>query len=209
MYWFNYRLLLVVMVSFVLTSCATLNKDECLNANWKLIGHGDASRGQKKSRIDAHREACAEYNIKPNWDEYVAGWNIGIKTYCTLHNGIYIGEHGKSYNGVCPKDQSADFLRGHDYGKQLHRTKQEATMAANTASSKKQQLKQLKKDIRNKELAIISSKTTPEVRTKYLLEVKDSNQKVGAMQQEIVQLEKKAADKQREYQQLSQDRPKS
>lgn len=52
---------LVVLVS----SCASLSKDECVNADWRLIGYEDGSNGAGRVRIGQHRKACADHGVVP------------------------------------------------------------------------------------------------------------------------------------------------
>ncbi len=47
----------------VLAGCASLDRDECVNADWYAIGLEDG--------------ACAKHNIAPNSERYLAGRNDG------------------------------------------------------------------------------------------------------------------------------------
>jgi len=119
-----YRALVICLLSLLLSSCATLDKDECLNADWYLIGVEDGADGELFSRIGDHREACAKYNIIPNLPGYASGRRAGLKQYCTDSIGFSEGRDGNEYNGVCPKALEADFLAGYDDGVRLYRAEE-------------------------------------------------------------------------------------
>ena len=57
---------LICLVSFVLVlnGCKTLNKDECQTGDWETIGYEDGLRGELRSRVGQHREACAKHHVK-------------------------------------------------------------------------------------------------------------------------------------------------
>lgn len=58
--------LLIVAILSGLSACASMSKDECLNANWKTIGYEDGSLGRPETTIQAHRKACAKINVTPD-----------------------------------------------------------------------------------------------------------------------------------------------
>ena len=92
-----------------LSSCATMNEEQCKKANWLEIGRGDGSSGQPSSRIAEHSKACAKHGIKADAGEYDKGYQEGVRTYCTPENAMEIGRSGKMSFATCPKDLEADF----------------------------------------------------------------------------------------------------
>ena len=60
----------VIWISFSFFSCATLNKDECLTADWYQIGYEDGAKGYPLSRIGKHRKACAKHGVTPDMPPY-------------------------------------------------------------------------------------------------------------------------------------------
>ncbi len=60
------RLLFNAFIMLLVTGCATMDKSECEQADWRIIGLEDGAEGRPVSYIGRHRKACAEYGIKPN-----------------------------------------------------------------------------------------------------------------------------------------------
>ncbi len=113
----NYKLLSViytVVFSLVLSSCASLSKDECLTADWQIIGYEDGIQGSSAARIGEHREACAKHGVTPNKSAYDLGYDEGVRSYCSLSLGIRSGQSGNSLLGVCPQD--TDYHIGYQEG---------------------------------------------------------------------------------------------
>jgi len=104
----------------LLSSCATLGKDECLNAEWFTIGYEDGARGYPASRIGNHREACAKHGVTPDFARYEEGRQEGLQEYCTPQKGYGLGAAGKRSPDICPKDLEAAFLEGYNQGKLVH-----------------------------------------------------------------------------------------
>jgi hypothetical protein len=115
------RMLIPFICSWaLLSSCATLGKDECLNAEWFTIGYEDGSRGYPASRIGDHREACAKHGVTPDFPRYEEGRLEGLQEYCTPQKGYGLGAAGKQCPNICPKDLEAAFLEGYNQGKLVH-----------------------------------------------------------------------------------------
>ena len=55
----------------LLSSCATMSPEECLQANWEEIGYHDAAAGYTVSRSAEHREACAEARGQVDFEKQV------------------------------------------------------------------------------------------------------------------------------------------
>ena len=102
----------------ILAGCSTLDKDECINADWYAIGLEDGARGRALERLGDHRRACAKHNVTPNTDRYLAGRNEGLKTFCTYDRGFSEGRAGHRYAAGCP--QPANFLAGYQRGRDLY-----------------------------------------------------------------------------------------
>jgi hypothetical protein len=110
----------LLSLALALAGCASLDKDECRNANWYAIGLEDGAQGRGIQRVGDHRRACAEHNVQPDVDRYTAGRNEGLKTFCTYDRGYRHGINGNSYSGACPEPMQQDFLAGYGRGKEIH-----------------------------------------------------------------------------------------
>src|SRR6476646_7256567 len=101
-----------LLLGMLLAGCASLDRGECLNANWYAIGVEDGARGQPLERLGVHRRACAEYAVAPDAERYVAGRNEGLKSFCTYERGFSQGRGGHAYSGACPANLAAAVQAG-------------------------------------------------------------------------------------------------
>jgi len=109
---------IVFSLVILLSGCASLDRDECVNADWYAIGLEDGARGRAVERLGDHRRACAKHNIAPNAERYLAGRNDGLKTFCTYERGYAEGSAGRAYGAGCP--QPSNFLAGYQRGRELY-----------------------------------------------------------------------------------------
>lgn len=185
-----------------LVGCASMNKSECLNADWHMIGMEDGSQGQPVSHIGKHRKACADYNVTPDLVAYEAGHAAGMEQFCTESKGFRLGEKGGFYGGVCPTGLEENFLTGYAAGKKIHVAGIEARQAADAARSNQAQLDQLKKDIKAKEVLLVSSETSLIARIQLLEEIREDAKKIEDMEARIADLENDKEQKQAAYEEL-------
>jgi uncharacterized protein DUF2799 len=109
-----------VLIAAIVSGCASLDRSECLNANWYAIGLEDGARGRPLERLGDHRRACAEHKIAPDAERYVVGRNEGLKSFCTYERGFAHGRSGQTYAGGCPAAMAASFQSGYQLGRELH-----------------------------------------------------------------------------------------
>ena len=109
-----------VVAMFLVAGCASMDRNECLSANWYAIGLEDGARGQPVERLGAHRRACAEHHVTPDAERYVAGRNEGLKSFCTYERGFSHGRSGQAYAGGCPPDTARNFQAGYELGRELY-----------------------------------------------------------------------------------------
>ena len=89
------------IASALLSGCATMSMEECLQANWEEIGYHDAAAGHTVSRSADHREACAEAGVQVDFELYRHRYSLGLPYYCTREIGFETGDHGGDYAGQC------------------------------------------------------------------------------------------------------------
>lgn len=114
------RLSAVVVAFGALASCATLNEDECLNADWYRLGQEDGAAGKPASHIDNHRKACGEHGLPVDAPQWSVGWEQGIRAFCTPDNGLIQGREGRYYANSCPPDVKAGFDGAYSVAKALY-----------------------------------------------------------------------------------------
>ncbi|MDO6564814.1 DUF2799 domain-containing protein [Amphritea sp. 1_MG-2023] len=111
---------LVVLLSIGLVSCATLDQEGCLTADWQLIGFNDGVAGRAAKRLEQHRDACAEYGVVPQIEAYLQGHDRGVIRYCTAMNGYAVARSGASFNAVCRGDRRSAFAQGFRLGSEAY-----------------------------------------------------------------------------------------
>lgn len=104
----------------LLASCASMDKSECVHANWYNIGFEDGSSGRPEKMISEYRKDCADHGVTPNLKQYRQGHHTGSETYCTASKGYNLGKNGHEYKGSCPADIEESFLEGYQDGMYLY-----------------------------------------------------------------------------------------
>jgi hypothetical protein len=110
----SWRLIICVKLFILLSACASLSKDECLIADWQLIGYEDGLKGSSLNRIGEHREACAKHGITPDLNAYNRGHGEGILNYCNYGLGLRDGQSGNPLLSICPNQ--SEYHQGYAQG---------------------------------------------------------------------------------------------
>ena len=172
----------------LLQACASMGKDQCLNADWRTIGYEDGAHGLSADRIGQHRKDCAKYGVTPNLNAYLAGRNEGLREYCHPDNGFRVGQAGYGYSGVCPKDMEAAFLDAYQTGHQLYALRSALNHVTAQLNSREQELSSVKKRIIEKSALLVDAKTTTTERIDLLSDINDLNNRKERLKHEIVNL---------------------
>ncbi len=181
--------LAVVLLGLLLTGCATMNRSECLTADWRTVGMEDGSRGELPGRLGEHREACAAHGVTPDLDAYQAGREEGLRDYCQSASGFYHGKSGHGYKGVCPDYLEGEFLAGYEQGRRLYNIDQDINEARNQAQQKRNKIDSLRSSIAQKEGLLLSDTTSKGQRSVLLSDIKEMERQIGRLQSDINQLE--------------------
>jgi len=134
--------------ALAISGCATLSKDQCLMGDWYEIGVQDGTAGYGPDRLAQHREACAEYRVRPDREAYQAGWDDGIGAYCTPERGYQEGRRGASYGQVCPPPLEWAFLQGYRNGQQVYQQELRLRQLEQEKERKRQEIRQRDEDRR-------------------------------------------------------------
>ncbi len=114
-----------LLLPLILSACATLNEAECETSNWRDLGQRNGQDGRASSYVIEHEKACARFGLPVDSASWRAGWEIGIRQYCTPQNGLRQGKEGKNYAQSCPADVAPGFLRTYAIGKQVYDARRE------------------------------------------------------------------------------------
>ncbi len=114
-------LTIAITTVLIVVGCSTMDKGECVTANWHQLGIKDGNKGYNKSNISKYASDCGEHGIRPNQAQYLSGWQKGIVTFCTRDNGFYHGIKGRSYENSCPASLKDKFYSAYLTGKNVYR----------------------------------------------------------------------------------------
>ena len=103
----------LIVSALGLSGCASLSESECRQQRWYEVGARDGSQGRSTQYYTQHIEACSQYGIRLQLDDYQAGYRQGLKTYCTASSGYREGARVDEYQQVCPAELEAEFLNGY------------------------------------------------------------------------------------------------
>lgn len=194
-----YRSALFLVVAVLASGCATLNKSECREADWRTIGLEDGAKGHPLTYIGNHRNACAEHGVKPDLDQYSAGHQAGLTRFCTPDNGFKQGRAGRGYNNVCPAELEGQFLAAYDTGRELHELKSEIDHMLRDAQTAKTEKTALEKKLHNVETMLVSGVMSASDRQALLDEFKKMQSRHATLEVYISDLDLGAARMQGQY----------
>lgn len=116
--WRHLSLAMLLPLPLLLASCATMSKEECVAADWRVVGETDGAAGYApQERFAAHAKSCSKAGVVPDQSRWYEGYRQGLKRYCTPLNGLDAGQAGKTYHNVCPAETAPGFLRGYHVGR--------------------------------------------------------------------------------------------
>jgi len=182
------NILMLGCISIVVSSCSTLNKNECKTANWRTIGYEDGTKGYKASRIGQHRSACAEYGISPNLNTYTKGRNEGLHQYCVPVTAYKKGLYGYGYNGVCSGYNERAFLNAYNDGLEVYKAKKILNNMKNDYSKEESYISSLEMELHEKEHILVSCRLTKVKALMLLNETKDIAEELGKAKSNLVLL---------------------
>jgi hypothetical protein len=133
------RLVVVAAAFAALSSCATLNEDECSSVDWGALGQKNGAEGRSADFIQRHEKSCSRYKLPVNQSAWRQGWETGIRQYCTPRNGLSQGRAGHAYAGSCPSDVALGFEDAYRIGRNVYDAEQERQRLENEIDSLRDQ----------------------------------------------------------------------
>lgn len=184
---------ILLLLALLLGGCATMNRSECVNADWQMIGLEDGARGRVLDYIGQHRKACAEYNVSPDLEQYQQGRAQGLLQYCTYERGVQLGQRGAKYRNICPPERLQNYELGYRRGRELYALSQEIKGTHSSIAESYQLLEELDGERLHKEEVIVDGKTSKAVRAVLLEDVKLLQSRIDMLETEILLLEEQKA----------------
>jgi hypothetical protein len=173
----------------LLQGCATLDRDECRLADWRLIGYQDGVAGKSAARVGEYREDCAKHAVVPDLDAYRAGRQEGLQQYCKASNGYLLGKAGRGFSAVCPPALEGDFRDGYSAGRELYLARSAVNKTHSRINQRKQALSSLEDNRAEKLAALIADGLKSDQRLMILYELNELQQEMSCVEDEIVDLE--------------------
>ena len=113
-----YKLILVLSSMILFSGCAVMSKNECLNANWSVIGQRDGISGTG-ALLQAREQACAKHKVVMDRNLYTQSYKKGLKTYCNSEAVFDYALNGKGNYQSCPLEMQNElrpyYLVAHQY----------------------------------------------------------------------------------------------
>ena len=195
----NYRLAVGIALALLVSGCATMDKPECRQANWQMIGIEDGAKGHPVSYIGNHRKACAEYGVQPDLAQYQLGHQAGVTQFCTPSNGFNQGRTGRKYNEVCPAGLREQFVRGYNTGRELNLLNSEIYHMRKDVQLKETEMKELGERMQNIETVLVSGAISVKDRKTLLEQFKKMQPRMTTLESDIKELELAVTRSQHEY----------
>ena len=187
----------------LLHGCATLDKDECMLADWRLIGYEDGVAGKSSTAVGEYRKDCAKHAVVPDLAVYRTGREEGLLEYCQADNGYRLGNAGRSLATVCPTALQGDFRDAWNNGRKLYLARSAVNKTYSRINDRKQTLSSLEENRAQKLAALIADGLKADQRVMILYELSELQQEMHGVEDEIVDLELDLEDQQVRLDQLS------
>ncbi|WP_164736381.1 DUF2799 domain-containing protein [Rhizobium vallis] len=140
--------LAAVGIGLFLASCNTLSKKECLAGDWDGIGFTDGFYGHSpEARFEQHIKSCKRVKVVPDRAVWKKGYQAGLLRYCTPEQGLWWGQRGYAYVGVCPPETEPGFLHGHDLGRRQYWLETDLKRVTDEVKSKEEELEDLSRKL--------------------------------------------------------------
>ena len=195
--------LAIPVVLVLLHGCATLDKDECMLADWRLIGYQDGVAGKSAAQVGEYREDCAKHAVVPDLNAYRAGRQQGLQEYCTASNGFRLGNAGHGFTTVCPGALEGIFRDGYNSGRELYLARSAVNRTHSHINQRKQTLSNLEDNRAQKLSDLVADGLKSDQRVMILYELSELQQEMNSVEEEIADLEYDLANQQARLDHLS------
>lgn len=178
-------LLLLLLVQ----GCATLDRDECQVADWRLIGYQDGVQGKPASVIGTYREDCAKHAIVPDLDAWQAGRAQGLQEYCTAANAFRLGRAGSAFPAVCPQATHEVLQAAYDDGRAIYLARAEVKDTRAQIHRREHEIDELQHDKQHKLAELVQDGLAKEQRVLLLYRIHEIDEQIDSLNGEIAVLE--------------------
>lgn len=175
-----------LLVAVICQSCASMSQEECLNANWTVVGEIDGQQGRGLDVLDDYRRDCAEYGVVPDVQAYVAGRESGLMLYCTRDNGYREGREGARVEADCPAALAADFQQGFQLGQDVYNSLSNLRLSADSIRFQRAELDDLRTRRTAQERSLAEDELTDEEAAAKRDDIASMSDRIDDLRDEIV-----------------------
>lgn len=179
-----------------------MNKEECLSADWRMIGLKDGEQGRLLSQVGEYGKQCGEYGVTPDQERYASGREEGLKVYCTEASGFNQGKRGYEYKGVCSPENRDEFMSGYKIGQKYYKTQSEISTLESQISSNDSDIERDAERIQKLSLQVQQGSDSAQVKQDMMTKILNLNSKNTQRETENIRLREQLAVKKYQYQQL-------
>ncbi len=172
-------------LSVLISGCTSMSKEECLNADWKMVGLEDGINGNPESTIGIYRKDCAKIHVVPNLALYQQGHREGVRKYCTAAKGYDVGKNGGAYYHVCPADLEPRFLTAYKRGQELYDITRQIQTLETAITNAESRMTDIQRDIKSHEQAIVDAGSSSSTRREHLADIKELQRELSELQRVI------------------------
>tara|TARA_R110002096_G_scaffold416576_3_gene619560 strand:+ start:4771 stop:5346 length:576 start_codon:yes stop_codon:yes gene_type:complete len=166
-----------------------MNENECLVADWRTIGYQDGSQGRSEQWLERRGEACAEFGVAPNMEEYLGGRVQGLSAFCQPRRGFDMGLRGNRYDNVCPQNLEGAFLYAYQDGRGLRDRRANVNAIEQELNDTIGELDALDKQITADTVFLATGEITAQERIDLALNLKDMAERSGHLHERLPQIE--------------------
>jgi hypothetical protein len=179
-----------LVMLLALQGCATMDREQCQVADWRLVGYQDGVLGKPASAIGDYSRDCAEHAVVPDLDAWRAGRDEGLLQYCTQDNGFRLGQAGRGYNSVCPSPADTAFRDGYELGHAIYLARSQVSSTHSKIYKRRYEVDALEEDKRDKLSTLIQKGLRSEQRVLLLYEIHEIDAEIDQVELEISDLER-------------------
>jgi hypothetical protein len=190
------RAVALMSMLLFLHGCASLDKNECVAADWRLIGYHDGVAGKSPVAVGTYRKDCAKHAVVPDLDAYQAGRSEGLQEYCKAVNGYQLGNSGRGFSSVCPSHLEADFRAAYSRGRELYLARSAVKQTRSKLHKQQQALQHIGEDKSFMLSELISDGLRASERVQILYDISRLEKEKDSIENEIAILQDDLSDQQ-------------
>lgn len=182
-----------LVLAAILSGCASLSEEDCLTADWAVMGEADGQQGRPVSEINRYRRQCAQFGVVPDTEAYLEARQRGLALFCTHDNGYDQGRSGAPHKLVCPAAVERDFRRGYDLGRAVYVSLTDLRNSNDSIAYNEDEIDGLQSDISDREESLSSDDLSDEEKSDHRDVIASNKRRIKDLENDIVVLKASAA----------------